>query len=118
MLNRVVVAPSGFKESLSAEAAADAIAAGVRRVLPGAEIDLVPLVDGGEGTALALAAATGGRIVTVPATGPVGETVATHFALLGGGDTAVVEMAAVAGLSSSRATCATRAPPPRTASAS
>ncbi|WP_329329237.1 glycerate kinase [Streptomyces luteogriseus] len=99
MLNRVVVAPSGFKESLSAEAAADAIAAGVRRVLPGAEIDLVPLVDGGEGTALALAAATGGRIVTVPATGPVGETVATHFALLGGGDTAVVEMAAVAGLS-------------------
>ena len=99
MLNRVVVAPSGFKESLSAEAAADAIAAGVRRVLPRAEIDLVPLVDGGEGTALALAAATGGRIVTVPATGPVGETVATHFALLGGGDTAVVEMAAVAGLS-------------------
>ncbi|MFF7043359.1 glycerate kinase [Streptomyces massasporeus] len=99
MLNRVVVAPSGFKESLSAEAAADAIAAGVRRVLPGAEIDLVPLVDGGEGTALALAAATGGRIVTAAATGPVGETIAAHFALLGGGDTAVVEMAAVAGLS-------------------
>ncbi|WP_309095178.1 glycerate kinase [Streptomyces sp.] len=99
MLNRVVVAPSGFKESLSAEAAADAIAAGVRRVLPGAELDLVPLVDGGEGTALALAAATGGRIVTVPATGPVGEPLAAHYALLGSGDTAVVEMAAVAGLS-------------------
>ncbi len=99
MLNRVVVAPSGFKESLSAEAAADAIAAGVRRVLPGADLDLVPLVDGGEGTALALAAATGGRIVTTAATGPVGETIAAHFALLGGGDTAVVEMAAVAGLS-------------------
>ncbi|MET9389096.1 glycerate kinase [Streptomyces sp. NPDC006624] len=98
MLTRVLVAPGGFKESLSAESAADAIAAGVRRVLPGAEIDLAPLVDGGEGTAAALAAATGGRIVTVPATGPVGETVAAHFALLGGGDTAVVEMAAVAGL--------------------
>jgi glycerate kinase len=99
VLNRVVVAPSGFKESLSAEAAADAIAAGVRRVLPDAELDLVPLVDGGEGTALALAAATGGRIVTVPATGPVGEPLAAHYALLGSGDTAVVEMAAVAGLS-------------------
>jgi glycerate kinase len=99
MLTRVVVAPSGFKESLSAEAAADAIAAGVRRVLPDAELDLVPLVDGGEGTAVALAAATGGRLVTVPATGPVGETIGTHFALLGSGDTAVVEMAAVAGLS-------------------
>ena len=99
MLTRVVVAPSGFKESLSAKAAADAIAAGVRRVLPGAELDLVPLVDGGEGTAVALAAATGGRLVTVPATGPLGETVGAHFALLGSGDTAVVEMAAVAGLS-------------------
>ncbi|MFJ5275571.1 glycerate kinase [Streptomyces parvulus] len=98
-LHRVVVAPSGFKESLSAQAAADAIAAGVRRVLPAAEIDRIPLVDGGEGTAVALASATGGRLVALAATGPVGEPVGTHFALLGGRETAVVEMAAVAGLS-------------------
>ncbi|CAL9597281.1 Glycerate 3-kinase [Streptomyces sp. enrichment culture] len=99
MLNRVVVAPSGFKESLSAQAAADAITAGVRRVLPRAEIDRVPLVDGGEGTAVALAAGTGGRLVALAATGPLGERIGTHFALLGTRDTAVVEMAAVAGLS-------------------
>ncbi|KMS69851.1 glycerate kinase [Streptomyces viridochromogenes] len=101
MLTRVVVAPSGFKESLSAQAAAEAIADGVRRVLPEAVLDLIPLVDGGEGTAATLAAATGGRLVALPATGPVGEPVGTHFALLGPGerDTAVVEMAAVAGLS-------------------
>ncbi|MCD7437560.1 glycerate kinase [Streptomyces lincolnensis] len=99
MLSRVVVAPSGFKESLSAQAAADAIGDGVRRVLPEAQLDLIPLVDGGEGTAAALAAATGGRLVALAATGPVGERIGTHFALLGSGDTAVVEMAAVAGLS-------------------
>ncbi|AWW36151.1 glycerate kinase [Streptomyces cadmiisoli] len=99
MLTRVVVAPSGFKESLSAEAAADAIAAGVHRVLPDAGIDRIPLVDGGEGTAAALAAATGGRLVARSATGPVGLPVDTHWALLGPRDTAVVEMAAVAGLS-------------------
>ncbi|MFF5478897.1 glycerate kinase [Streptomyces sp. NPDC012935] len=99
MLTRVVVAPSGFKESLSAQAAADAIADGVRRALPDVVIDLIPLVDGGEGTATALAAATGGRLVALPATGPVGEPLGTHFALLGSRDTAVVEMAAVAGLS-------------------
>ncbi|WP_221355556.1 glycerate kinase family protein [Streptomyces beigongshangae] len=99
MLTRFTVAPSGFKESLSARAAADAIAAGVLRVVPDAEIDLVPLVDGGEGTARTLAAATGGRLVALPATGPLGEPVGTHFALLGTGGTAVVEMAAVAGLS-------------------
>ncbi|WP_445400450.1 glycerate kinase [Streptomyces sp. LE64] len=100
MLTRFAVAPSGFKESLSAEAAAEAIAAGVRRVLPDAEIDLIPLVDGGEGTARALATASGGRLVPLRATGPTGERIGTHFALLGDAEgTAVVEMAAVAGLS-------------------
>ncbi|MGX2997702.1 glycerate kinase family protein [Streptomyces sp. JNUCC 64] len=100
MLTRFAVAPSGFKESLSAESAAEAIAEGVRRVVPDAEIDLIPLVDGGEGTAQALAAASGGRLVPLRATGPTGDRIGTHFALLGDSEgTAVVEMAAVAGLS-------------------
>ncbi|MFH9211736.1 glycerate kinase [Streptomyces globisporus] len=101
--HRIAIAPSGFKESLSAARVAEAIATGVRRVIPDAELDLIPLVDGGEGTAEALALAGGGRLVPVTATGPVGDPVASHFALLGGGTTpgpltAVVEMAAVAGL--------------------
>ncbi|MFI5802875.1 glycerate kinase [Streptomyces sp. NPDC051561] len=98
-VRHVAIAPSGFKESLSAEAAAEAIAAGVRRVLPRAHLDLIPLVDGGEGTARTLTAATpGARLLTRTATGPTGVPVATHFALLDP-HTAVVEMAAVAGLS-------------------
>ncbi|MGW3331092.1 glycerate kinase family protein [Streptomyces rubiginosohelvolus] len=101
--HRIAIAPSGFKESLSAARVAEAIATGVRRVIPDADLDLIPLVDGGEGTAEALALAGGGRLVPCTATGPVGIPVASHFALLGGGTTpgpltAVVEMAAVAGL--------------------
>lgn len=98
--HRIAIAPSGFKESLSPARVAEAIAVGVRRVIPDADLDLIPLVDGGEGTAEALALAGGGRLVPVTATGPVGEPVASHFALLGGPGplTAVVEMAAVAGL--------------------
>ncbi|MCT2593309.1 glycerate kinase [Streptomyces sp. N2-109] len=100
---RFAIAPSGFKGSLSAGQAADAIARGVRRVVPDAFLDLIPIVDGGEGTAEALAAATGGRLVSRTATGPVGAPVRTHFALLGPDPgtprTALVEMAAVAGLS-------------------
>ncbi|NLU67689.1 glycerate kinase [Streptomyces sp. HNM0574] len=100
---RFAVAPSGFKESLSARDAAEAVAAGIRRVAPEAAIDLVPLVDGGEGTAEALACSTDGELRPLTATGPVGEPVRTHFALLGhtvpAVPTAVVEMAAVAGLS-------------------
>ncbi|MGX1950479.1 glycerate kinase family protein [Streptomyces sp. CB02115] len=100
MTHRIAIAPSGFKESLSAARVAEAIAVGVRRVIPDADLDLIPLVDGGEGTAEALALAGGGRLVPCTATGPVGEPVASHFALLGGPGplTAVVEMAAVAGL--------------------
>ncbi|WP_392425279.1 glycerate kinase [Barrientosiimonas humi] len=98
--HRVVIAPSGFKESLDAEQVADAIAAGVRRALPGAVVFTAPVVDGGEGSARTLASATGGRVVERRVTGPVGEPVESHFAMLGRTPvaTALVEMAAAAGL--------------------
>jgi glycerate kinase len=97
---RILVAPSGFKESLDAVEVAAAIAAGIRRVIPGVHVTTVPLADGGEGTAAALAAATGGRIVPRRVTGPTGAPVEAHFAMLGKTNrpTAVVEMAAAAGL--------------------
>jgi glycerate kinase len=99
-IRRIVVAPSGFKESLSALEAAAAITTGIRRVLPGVVVDTLPLVDGGEGSAAALAAATGGELLPVRVTGPVGRDVDSHIAMLGGKGprTAVVEMAAAAGL--------------------
>ncbi len=98
--HRILIAPSGFKESLDTVEVASAIAEGIRCALPAAHIDTVPLVDGGEGSAAALAHATGGRIVDAFVTGPVGSLVPSHFALLGGAGTgtAVVEMAAAAGL--------------------
>lgn len=97
---RILVAPSGFKESLDAAEVAAAISAGIRRVIPGVRINAVPMADGGEGTAKALASATGGRIIYTRVTGPVGQPVDSHLALLGRVErpTAVVEMAAAAGL--------------------
>lgn len=97
---RILIAPSGFKESLSAEAVAQAIASGVRRVIPGVQVDEFPVPDGGEGTAAALATATGGELVPCVVTGPVGSPVQAHWARLGGhaAGTAVVEMASAAGL--------------------
>lgn len=97
---RFVVAPGGFKEGLSAEQAADAMAAGIRRVIPSAVIHLLPLVDGGEGSATTLAYATDGNLLPVRVTGPIGDPVDAHIAVLGGAGprTVVVEMAAAAGL--------------------
>jgi len=97
----VLIAPSGFKESLSVKDVAEAIAGGVRRAAPHATILTAPMVDGGEGTTEALIAATGGRMIPARITGPVGEAVAGVWGLMGGASprTAVIEMAAAAGLS-------------------
>jgi glycerate kinase len=97
----VLVAPSGFKESLSAEEAAQCIARGVRRALPEARVLLAPMADGGEGFTQALVRATGGTLHPVTVQGPVGDPVEAAFGFLGsagGRDTAVIEMAAAAGL--------------------
>ena len=95
---RVVIAPDKFKGSLTALEAAEAMARGLSRVDPSAEIDRVPMADGGEGTVAALVAATGGSYRTVTVTGPLGEPVAASFGLLGDGRTAVLEMASASGL--------------------
>ncbi|MFW6154015.1 MAG: glycerate kinase [Planctomycetota bacterium] len=95
---KIILAPDSFKGSLTAAEACRAMADGVARVRPDATLVSIPMADGGEGTADALAAATGGRLIETPATGPLGEKQTGRFALLGDGRTAVVEMAAVSGL--------------------
>src|SRR4051794_25983450 len=95
---RVVVAPDKFKGSLTAVEAARAIARGVTAACPDAEIEMVPMADGGEGTVLALVTATGGTFHDASVSGPLGEPVRARFGMLGDGRTAVVEMAAASGL--------------------
>jgi glycerate kinase len=100
MTLNVLIAPSGFKESLGAREVTDRIAAGVLRALPTATILKAPMVDGGEGFTEALIDATGGEIRRVTVMGPVGQPVESFFGFLGGRErrTAVIEMAAAAGL--------------------
>ena len=95
---RYLCAPDSFKESLTAAEAARAMAEGIRRGDPDAEIRCLPMADGGEGTARALADATGGTMLTAGAHDPLGRPVQAGFALLGDGRTAVVETAAASGL--------------------
>jgi glycerate kinase len=95
---RIVVAPDSFKECLRAGDVARALAEGCRRVFPNAEIDLVPMADGGEGTVDALVNASGGRVVTEWTHDPLGNPIEATFGVLGGGRTAVVEVAAASGL--------------------
>ncbi|KAK7415027.1 hypothetical protein QQX98_006165 [Neonectria punicea] len=100
---RILVCPSGFKGSLQPGTAADCIEAGILAVEPRAVVRKVPLVDGGEGFTHALVASTGGTIHRVSVTGPVGHRIDSFFGILGCNPgetcTAVIEMAAAAGLS-------------------
>ncbi len=95
---KIVIAPDSFKGSLSAGEVAEAIEEGVRRVFPQAEVEKVPLADGGEGTVIALVEATGGKIEKAEVTGPLGEKVKAHYGILGEEKIAVIEMAAASGL--------------------
>lgn len=95
---RIVIAPQSLKGSLTAAQAGAAIARGVQATLPEAELDIVPIADGGEGTVQALVDATGGEILAQEVTGPLGEPVKAQFGLMGDGQTAVIEMASAAGL--------------------
>jgi glycerate kinase len=95
---RYVIAPDKFKGSLLAVEAARAIARGVRLADPSAEIDEVPMADGGEGTVEALVTATNGSYRTIGVTGPLGDPVEARFGLSGDGSTAFIEMAAASGL--------------------
>jgi len=95
---KIVIAPQGFKGNLSAQRVAEAIARGIKRVLIDAEMDIVPMADGGEGTLEALVHNTRGRIMTAEVAGPLGETVEARWGILGDGVSAVVEMAAASGI--------------------
>lgn len=95
---KIVIAPDSFKGSLNAPQVCDAIANGVRRVVPEAEIVAIPMADGGEGTVDALVAATNGQLRTVTVHGPLDDDIDASYGLLGDSRTAVIEMAAAAGL--------------------
>lgn len=95
---RIVIAPQSFKGSLSAREVSEAIARGIRRVVPDAEIIMVPIADGGEGTVEALVYSTHGQIMSTEVTGPLGQRVTAEWGILGDPTIAVVEMAAASGL--------------------
>ena len=92
---------TGFrKESLSALEVASAIEQGFREIYPDAEYVKLPVADGGEGTVEAMVAATGGLLVPLTVTGPLGEPVEAFYGLSGDRQCAFIEMAAASGLES------------------
>ncbi|WP_051479203.1 glycerate kinase [Arthrobacter sp. H5] len=92
---KILIAPDKFKGTLTALEAAEAMAHGVRDVLPDADIRTQPIADGGEGTLEAVLAAGGIRQETT-VRGPLDSMITAPWALLG--STAVIETARASGL--------------------
>ena len=99
MSKTFVLAPDSFKESMSAKKACEAMERGIRKVLPDATIQHVPMADGGEGTVDALVDGKNGTRITVEVSGPLpSEKITTYYGLLDDDTTAVMEMAKANGI--------------------
>ncbi|RKR45529.1 glycerate kinase [Paraburkholderia sp. BL17N1] len=92
----VVIAPDSFKGSLSAEQVAQAIAAGIKRACPAAEVRICPMADGGEGTLDAMLT-SGGERRTLGVRGAAGPVREALTGLLADGS-AIIETAEVVGI--------------------
>ena len=97
-MNKVVLAPQGFKESLSGMEIAEAMAIGVKSVWPEAETVLIPVADGGDGTLQALVDSSGGEVRSAEVEDAIGRTIESQWGALGNGTTAVIEVASAVGL--------------------
>ena len=99
---RILIAPDKFKGSLGAQAVGHAIASGIRKALPEAELEIVPLADGGEGTAEAIQLARGGKWIDCSAHDALGRPITARYAWLEEPALAIIEMSAAAGLAQLR----------------
>ncbi|HEX2899651.1 MAG TPA: glycerate kinase, partial [Bacteroidia bacterium] len=95
---KVLIAPDKFKGSLTAAEAAAAMAAGVKRHNPAWSVQLLPVADGGEGTAEVLTAASGGSFVQARASDPFLRYVSCQYGVSADGTTAFINMAEASGL--------------------
>lgn len=95
---KVVISIDSLKGSLSSLEAGLSAKEGVLKAMPSAEVLVLPLADGGEGTTDALLYALGGELVKVPVTGPYGRVTIAKYGQLADGKTAVMEMATAAGI--------------------
>lgn len=96
-MERYVLVPDSFKGTLTSQEICGIMREEILHVRPAAEVIAIPVADGGEGSVDAFLAALGGARVEVPCHGPYMEEMTGFYGLLPDG-TAVVEMAAAAGL--------------------
>ena len=97
-MKKVVLIPDSFKGTLSSARICSIIGGKVAEHFPDCQVVSIPVADGGEGSVDCFLAALGGEKVRVTVKNPFFEEMEGFYGLIDGGGTAVVEMAACAGL--------------------
>ena len=95
---RILIAPDKFKDSLSARQVAANIEIGLREAMPNAQIQIVPVADGGEGTASVISDSLNGTWIECPAHDSLGREIRARYAWVDVDQLAILEMSEAAGL--------------------
>ncbi|WIX33377.1 glycerate kinase [Salinicola sp. JS01] len=95
---KIVIAPDSYKDALSAREAAAAVARGIAREWPEANLHECPMGDGGEGTLDALLAATGAERRRARVQDALGRPAEASWGWLAESRTAFIELAEASGL--------------------
>lgn len=96
-MHKFIVIPDSFKGTMSSGEICQIMKESILNHYPQAEVTCIPVADGGEGSVDAFLQAMGGKKEYVTVQGPYGEPIEGFYGLLPDG-TAIVEMAAAAGL--------------------
>jgi len=97
-MKKVVLIPDSFKGTLSSTQICGIIEQKVKEHFPKCEVVSIPVADGGEGSVDCFLSALGGEKVFVTVKNPYFEDMQSFYGILEDGKTAVIEMAACAGL--------------------
>lgn len=97
-MKKIILIPDSFKGTMSSAEVCAVMAEQLRKHEPQAQIVSIPVADGGEGSVDCFLAACGGEKISAEVSGPFFQPVPAFYGLIDGGKTAVIEMAACAGL--------------------
>lgn len=97
-MNKILLIPDSFKGTLSSKRICEIMAQSIKAHIPDAVTVSIPVADGGEGSVDCFLSALGGELVRCVSVDPLFEKMEGFYGLINNGKTAVIEMAACAGL--------------------
>ncbi|MBS5782297.1 MAG: glycerate kinase [Clostridium sp.] len=97
-MNKFLLIRDSFKGTMSSIEICSLLEEKIQEYYPAAEIHSIPVADGGEGSVDCFLQALGGEKVIVTTNNPFFEPIDSYYGLIDNGRTAVIEMAASAGL--------------------